>query len=163
MDKKPNSSRNIQKNHIKTLCLLVQNTTSLTPILFVMKKIALFLFAAVLFSGFSFAQTQKAAVWPEMKAFHELMSASFHPAEEGNFAPLKENAPKLYRASKVWYASEIPANFKAEETKAALDKLMKQCNQIWREIENKASDEQLKTLITEAHDTFHKIVGECKK
>lgn len=128
-----------------------------------MKKIALFLLAAVLFAGAGFAQTQKAAVWPELKSFHELMSTSFHPAEEGNFAPLKENAPKLYKAAKVWYASEIPATYKTEETKNTLDQLMKKCNEIWREVDKNASDEKLKTLITEAHDIFHKIVGECKK
>ena len=128
-----------------------------------MKKIAMLLFASVMFAGVGFAQTEKAAVWPEMKAFHKLMSETFHPTEEGNFAPLKEKVADLYRASKVWSASAVPANFKPEETKATLDKLMKQCHEIWVQVDAKASDEKLKTLITEAHDTFHKIVGECKK
>ncbi len=130
-----------------------------------MKKIALFLLATVIFAGAGFAQTQKTAtaVWPEMKAFHELMSSTFHPAEEGNFAPLKEKAPQLYRAAKVWFASEIPSTFKATETKATLEKLMIQCHDIWYQIDKKATDDKLKQMITEAHDTFHKIVGECKK
>ena len=40
---------------------------------------------------------------------------------------------------------------------------MIQCNDIWDAVEKKASDAKLKDMITGAHDTFHKIVGECKK
>ncbi len=128
-----------------------------------MKKLSLFVLTTLLFAGISFAQSAKTAEWPEMKSFHTLMSSTFHPAEEGNFAPLKEKVAELYRASKVWYASEIPANFKVEETKATLNKLMIQCHDIWAQVDAKASDEKLMQMITEAHDSFHKIVGECKK
>ena len=127
-----------------------------------MKKINLLFFALTMLIGSAFAQTEK-AVWSEMKAFHTLMSSTFHPAEEGNFAPLKEKVADLYRASKVWVAAEIPADFKAEETKVTLNKLMIQCHEIWVQVEAKATDDKLKQMITEAHDTFHKVVGECKK
>ncbi len=47
------------------------------------------------------AQTEAPkAVWPEMTSFHTLMSTSFHPAEEGNFAPLRTNAEQLVCSSK---------------------------------------------------------------
>lgn len=128
-----------------------------------MKKIVLFLLASFLFCGAGFAQSQKTAVWPEMKAFHELMSASFHPTEEGNFAPLREKANQLYRASKVWYASEIPSTYKTEETRANIEKLMIQCHDIMYQVDQKANDDKIKPMIVAAHDIFHKIVGECKK
>jgi hypothetical protein len=127
-----------------------------------MKKINVLLVALMLFVGSAFAQTQKAA-WPEMKAFHTLMSGTFHPAEENNLAPLKEKAKELYNAAKTWYASEIPANYKPEETKEALKQLMVQCNDIWAEVAAKATDAKLKEMITKAHDIFHKIAGECRK
>ncbi|MEY4703038.1 MAG: hypothetical protein RIR96_935 [Bacteroidota bacterium] len=126
-----------------------------------MKKI-LALLAIVCITGTAFAQENKTA-WPELKAFHAIMSASFHSAEEGNFAPLKEKTAEMYRAAKLWYASEIPENYKKEETKKTLEALMIQCNDIWDAVEKKASDSKLKDMITAAHDTFHKIVGECKK
>lgn len=127
-----------------------------------MKKI-IALLAIVFATGTAFAQESKHAAWPELKAFHAVMSASFHPTEDGNFAPLKEKTAELYRAAKLWYASEIPDNFKKEETKKTLETLMIQCNDIWAAVENKATDAKLKEMITSAHDTFHKIVGECKK
>ena len=126
-----------------------------------MKKI-LAILAIVCISTQVFAQESK-NTWPELKAFHAIMSASFHSAEEGNFAPLKEKTAEMYRAAKIWYASEIPDNYKKEETKKTLEALMIQCNDIWDAVEKKASDAKLKDMITSAHDTFHKIVGECKK
>jgi hypothetical protein len=128
-----------------------------------MKKINLLLVALVMLVGSSFAQTEKKAVWAELKAFHTLMAGTFHPSEEGNLVPLKEKAEDLYKASKVWYASEIPADFKPEETKATIEKLMIKCNDIWAAVVAKKSDEELKKMIADAHDIFHKVVGECKK
>jgi len=113
----------------------------------------------------SFAQAGKAttAPWAELKAFHALMSKSFHPTEEGNYAPLKANADSLLIAAKAWQASKIPADYKPEETKATLDKLVQQCTVLAGAVQAKAADEKLKVLIADAHELFHKIVGECKK
>ena len=127
-----------------------------------MKKIKLALLAAMLFTATLYGQSKPAA-WPEMKAFHAYMAATFHPAEEGNLQPLKEKADSLYLLSKLWRASAIPADYKPEETKAALKTLSLQCSNIQSKVKANASDEDLKKLIAEAHETFHKIVGECKK
>ena len=126
-----------------------------------MKKFNLVLLITVLFSLNISAQTQ--TVWPEMKEFHGVMSATFHPAEDGNLQPLKEKAESLYEVSKKWMASAIPSSFKAEETKVALKKLNHQCQDILAKVKENASDEKLKAMITEAHEIFHNIVGECRK
>lgn len=110
----------------------------------------------------SFAQEKK-TVWPEMKAFHALMSSTFHPTEEGNFAPLKAKADSLYNAAKAWQASAIPDTYKPAETKETLEKLVAQLKVLQGAVKANAADEKLKVLIAEAHETFHKIVGECKK
>ena len=109
-----------------------------------------------------FAQKKK-AVWPQMKTFHSYMAATFHPAEEGNLQPLKEKADSLYNAAKNWQASAIPSNYKPTETTAALKKLVKQCASIKKYVDAKMSDKDLTHLITEAHEIFHNIAGECKK
>ncbi len=111
----------------------------------------------------SFAQTGKATPWPELKTFHKFMSGSFHPTEEGNFKPLKENADSMLIAAKAWQASPIPADYKENETKAELKKLVVQCMNISEAVKAGAGDERLQKLISAAHDIFHKIVGECKK
>ena len=110
-----------------------------------------------------FAQTEKKAVWPEMKTFHSFMSSTFHPAEENNLAPLKAKAADMLQAAKAWQASSIPASFKADETKAQLEKLVKYCTGISESVAANVDDATLKVMITEAHDVFHKIAGECRK
>jgi hypothetical protein len=126
------------------------------------KVIKLVVILIALLPSLSFAQTQN-AVWAEMKAFHNYMSSSFHPAEEGNFAPLRTNADNMFLAAKAWKESTIPETFKPEETKAALRKLVSKCAEVKKAVEAKLPDAKLLTLISEAHDVFHTIVGECKK
>ncbi len=109
-----------------------------------------------------FAQKPKPS-WPEMKTFHSCMAAAFHPAEEGNLVPLKATADSLYYSAKQWSESAVPSNFKPAETKAELTKLLAQCNIVREAVAAKKDDKELTKLITEAHDIFHKIVGECRK
>jgi hypothetical protein len=110
----------------------------------------------------SFGQTAK-NVWPEMTTFHELMSASFHPAEQGNFTPLKANADNLFKAAREWQKSVIPQdNFKLAETKDALRKLVIDCGAVQKAVIANRSNEELKALITKAHDTFHTIETQCR-
>jgi hypothetical protein len=129
-----------------------------------MKRIiAVVALAAALLPGLASAQTKK-PVWPEMKAFHSFMSSSFHPAEEGNIAPLKAKADRLFITAMQWEASAVPSSFKLEETKVQLKKLVKQCADLKKAVAAKSvEDKKLVQMITEAHDTFHTIVGECRK
>jgi hypothetical protein len=123
-------------------------------------KLAVILLAFL--PAISFAQEKK-VTWAEMKNFHSIMSATFHPAEEGNFTPIKEKAASLFAAAKVWQKSAIPDNFKEKETKEALKKLVIKCGAVDKGVQAGYSDENLKKILTEAHDIFHSIVGECQK
>ncbi len=123
-------------------------------------RLAVIILAMLPVTGF--AQNSKTA-WPEMKKFHSFMSSTFHPSEEGNFKPLREKADSLLLSAKAWQASKIPATYKPEETKSTLEELVKKCEIINSAIKEKSSDEELKVLITEAHDIFHKIVEKCRK
>ncbi len=91
------------------------------------------------------------------------MSSTFHPAEEGNFAPLKEKCDSLAWAAEAWSKSAIPSDYKEKETKEVLATLVKQTKGIKEAVKKKATDAELKKLIIEAHDSFHKIIGECRK
>ena len=118
--------------------------------------------AIVFFVTGAFAQEKKAG-WPEMKTFHGYMAATFHPAEEGNLAPLRQKSDSLYRAARAWQSSVIPNNFKPAETTAALKKLVAKCASIKKASDAKIDDKALTVMITDAHDIFHHIVGECTK
>ena len=128
-----------------------------------MKKAFQFaLILAMMIPALSFAQTKK-PVWAEMKKFHYLMSTSFHPAEEGNFAPLKAKADSLLAAAQAWEEAAVPADFKPEETKKTLKLLTIKVAAVRKAVEANLGDKELAKLIAEAHDVFHKVAGECRK
>ncbi len=122
------------------------------------KLITLFAFVAfAIIPACSFAQS-----WEPMKNFHNYMAATFHPAEEGNFTPLKTKVDSMYHAAKVWSAAPIPATFKVKETKEELQRLVMKISDIQTAVKNNTEDKELYNMISDAHDIFHKISGECR-
>lgn len=120
--------------------------------------------AALVFvtSGVS-AQTAKKAQWKEMHDFHEVMSVSFHSAEDKNLAPLKEKSGLLVERAKAWKASAVPEGYKPTETAAVLKRLVKQCKAVNKAVKKGKSDAELTVSITTAHDIFHEIMEKCRE
>jgi len=127
-----------------------------------MKKIKfLFTVMAVFFmSQLVSAQTSE---WKEKTEFHKIMSQTFHPAEEGNFAPIKSRIDEMETKAVAFKNSEIPADFGNKDAiKKSLKKLVKETKAFNKKIKSGASDEALKNDFMALHDTFHTIVGLCK-
>lgn len=122
-------------------------------------------FAVVLMAfvpAIAFGQQAK-VTWPQLTTFHDMMSASFHPAEEGNFAPIRANAENLFNAARAWQKSAIPTDqFKLKETKDALRTLVLDCSAVHKAVLSNRPDTELLRLLTQAHNSFHKIMGECR-
>ncbi len=53
--------------------------------------------------------------------------------------------------------------FKPKETKAALKDLVIDVAAVQKAVIAHRTDAELLTLITKAHDTFHRITGECRQ
>ena len=110
------------------------------------------------------AQTSSAhqESWKEMENFHQVMSASFHPTEENNFGPLRENSALLVKRAKEWKKSVVPAGYKPEQTADVLKRLVSECRKVDQMVRKGKPDAQLTTAINSAHDVFHEIL-ECKE
>ena len=102
-----------------------------------------------------------AATWPEKDAFHAIMSATYHPAEEGKFEPIKTRIGEMVTAANAWQKSEPPAEFNKPEIKQKLKDLAKGCKELQKMIKKQVPDAELKTKFTALHDVFHDIVGLC--
>ena len=124
-----------------------------------MLKLAIVLFITSL-TQCSFAQQKE---WKEMHAFHTVMSKTFHPSEECNLQPVKNNAALLLAKAKAWKASTPPAGYDASITTPILAQLIEDCTTIKNAVNSKQPNETLKTLITQAHETFHQIMEKCRK
>lgn len=123
-----------------------------------MKK--LFLIAAV--SVLSFASFAQQSTWKQMTAFHSLMSQTFHPAEEGNLNPTKQNAAELLAKAKTWANSLVPPGYDVKAAKPILKKLVESCAAVEAGVNSKKTDKELVALMTIAHDTFHEFAEKCK-
>lgn len=109
------------------------------------------------------AQTAKKAPWKEMHDFHDVMSETFHAAEDKNLAPLREKSGLLVERAKTWNAAAVPAGYKPEETAAVLKRLVKQCKAVNKAVKKGKSDAVLTASITTAHDIFHEIMEKCRE
>lgn len=117
--------------------------------------------ALVLMANFSSAQAKND--WKEKNDFHKVMSQTFHPAEEGNFAPIRSRINEMLDKAEAFKNSEIPAEFSHQkEIKNNLKKLVKQTKSFKKKINKGASDADLKADFIALHDTFHQVVGLCK-
>jgi superoxide dismutase len=99
--------------------------------------------------------------WMELKEFHKVMAQTFHPAETDNLEPLKKRSAELMAKSSLLAASVSPKSLDKPAIKIALNQLEKQCIEINKLNNKKASNSLLKKKITVAHDTFHVVQGLC--
>ncbi len=111
----------------------------------------------------SFAQASRTATaWNEMNSFHTILNATFTPAQQNDFAPVKQKAASLFAAARAWQKTEVPAEFKMEETKAALKKLVIACAAVNKAVEAEQPADELKRRITVANDVYQSIERECR-
>lgn len=111
----------------------------------------------------AFSQTQQKAAWREMHDFHDVMSITFHSAEEGNLAPLREKAGLLVERAEAWKKSAVPAGYNRKQTEDTLKRLVKQCKSVRKAVKKGKPDAELTAGITTAHDIFHEIMEKCRE
>lgn len=127
-----------------------------------MKSIKALLILAVLFTANSISAQSVSQKWPTIGAFHEVMSQTFHPAEEGNLAPIKARSEEMMNKAAAILKNDIPEEFRTEAILASAERLQIKSKQLHNLVTSKAADEVILKSITALHDTFHEIVGLCK-
>jgi len=128
-----------------------------------MNKIFVLLLAvtAVLFVKPVTAQGK--AKWNEMEAFHEVMSKTFHPSEEGKLEPIRTRSQEMADKAKAWKSSSAPQGYNKKAVKKSLNALVKGANEINGLVKSKAADDILKKKLSALHDVFHEIMEKCEK
>jgi len=125
-----------------------------------MRRFLLFAVALCFACSFSFAQG-KLANWPEMQAFHDVLSHTFHPAEEGDMAPIRKRSHELLADVKKVNMSPLPPQYDNEKMHKTLKRLERESDKLnafcVRQEQNPVIMKQLK----EVHEIFHEIIGMC--
>ncbi len=101
--------------------------------------------------------------WQALKDFHMVMAQTFHPAEEGNFKPIRERSGEMLSQAKLLLNSKIPTSFQSPEIKKALTDLVDGSMKLDKLVSKKAKDVKLMESLTKLHDTFHVIQGLCSE
>lgn len=100
--------------------------------------------------------------WKELSAFHDVMSATFHPMEEGDFKPIRNRAQEMATKAMQWRNSTPPTIYAQPKIKANVMKLSQEAVALAARVAEKASDAQIKELLSALHDRYHEIAGQCR-
>lgn len=106
--------------------------------------------------------SQASDKWAELENYHDAMSQTFHPAEEGKLEPIRKRAGELADKAKQWLDSKPPKVYESADIKALLVKLNAESKALADAIAKGAKDEQVKKDLTALHDRFHEIIGACR-
>ncbi|MGL5113658.1 MAG: hypothetical protein ACRC6O_13580 [Flavobacterium sp.] len=101
--------------------------------------------------------------WPAIKAFHGVMSQTFHPAEEGDLNPIRTRSEEMVQKAEALSIEAIPAEFKTTAILASIKKLQTGAKGLNELVKAKDSDEATLKSLTALHDVFHEIVGLCSE
>lgn len=101
--------------------------------------------------------------WPAIKGFHDVMSETFHPAEEGNLAPIKARSEEMMTKATALLTSAMPTEFKTKAILNSSEQLKVKSKALHELILSKGSEEAIVTSLAEMHDIFHEIVGLCSE
>ena len=126
-----------------------------------MKKFACLFIASFALMTFTHAQEKK--TWKEMDDFHSVMSATFHPAEEGHLDPIKKRSQEMADKAVAWQKSTAPEGYDKQKVEASLKKLVKGTKELNNLVKAKSSDKAVKEKLAGLHDVFHEIMEKCEK
>ena len=110
------------------------------------------------------AKTEHAASgWKEMDAFHQLMMATWHPAQgKGDLAPSRAQAGAMADAARTWAAAPVPKACDTPATRTALAALATDSRAL-AELAAKpgTADAELKAALKALHDRFEPLEHGC--
>jgi hypothetical protein len=128
-----------------------------------MRNLKTFAIFALLFVANTITAQSTFNKWPALKEFHEVMSQTFHPAEEGNFAPIKTRSEEMMSKAAMLLKSDIPEEFRTNSILASSERLQLKSKALHKLVISNGSDAAILKSITDLHDTFHEIVGLCSE
>lgn len=109
------------------------------------------------------ASAQHSSSWKEMDAFHDVMSETFHPSEDGNLKPIKSRIDEMIEKAKAWRKSAVPEKYDAAKTAPRLKSLVKGAEALRKTIRKGATDEVITSELSKLHDVFHDIMENGRK
>jgi len=121
------------------------------------------LFSILVFMATIISVSAQDKKWKELDAFHDIMSKTFHPSEEGKLEPIRTRSKEMLDRATEWMNSTAPEGFDKNAVKKNLKDLVKGAKEINDLVKSNATDAVLKEKLSKLHDLFHQIVEKCEK
>jgi hypothetical protein len=112
---------------------------------------------------FGTASAQHSSSWKEMDAFHDVMSETFHPSEDGNLQPIRTRIDEMVEKAKAWRKAAVPEKYDAAKTAPRLKALVKGAEALRKTIRKGGTDQAITTELSRLHDVFHDIMENGRK
>lgn len=125
-----------------------------------MKKISL-LVTLLLVGLFTASAQGKFSGWPEMKAFHEVLAHTVHPAEEGDMEPIRTRSHELFASCKQLNIAPVPAPYNTERMRNTLKRMEKETDRLNAACVRQEQSGTIMKKLKTVHDTFHEVMGMC--
>ncbi|WP_395066946.1 hypothetical protein [Flavobacterium sp.] len=121
------------------------------------------LFAIALFFAINTISAQSITdKWKQMHDYHELLSKTFHPAEDGNFGPIKNSSEDLVAKAELLDVETMPKDLRNALVEENLAILKRQTKVVSDLVTKKAPDAEIMRAFQNLHDVFHRIVEICQ-
>ncbi|MFN3754358.1 hypothetical protein [Flavobacterium sp.] len=101
-------------------------------------------------------------IWPQIKAYHEIMSKTFLSSAEGNLIPIKTYSELLLEKAEALSVENMPETFRSPKLIESLVILKKETKTVNELVQQKASDDEISIALGKLNQTFHKIAGMCQ-
>ena len=107
-------------------------------------------------------KTIERETWTELDAFHQVMAQTFHPAEKGNLAPIRERSEEMLEKAIILQNGRVPPSFNNAGIIKSIGYLVTGSKKLSHFIQVKADDGTIFKHLNSLHDTFHTIQGLCR-
>ncbi len=100
-------------------------------------------------------------LWEALDAFHDVISATWHPAENGDLGPIKARSAELAQAARALEKAEVPSQFDPERLALGRRQLRKDSVALHRLVQRGGGDAEIKAALKALYGVFHQVMGEC--
>lgn len=121
------------------------------------------LFAIAVFFAMNTASAQTLTdKWKQMHYYNELLSKTFHSAEEGNLNPIRVSSEDLVARAELLDIETIPQDLRTAKLDENIRILKKQTKVVSLLIASKAPNAEIMRAFQNLYDIFHTIVQMCE-
>lgn len=101
--------------------------------------------------------------WKQLGNFHELLSKTFKPSEDGDFTQIKLFSQDLVTKVVALDINSTPQDLKSTNLEDLLIKLKKQTNLVNELVKAKAPNVEIMRAFENVHDIYNRVVYLCEQ